>query len=65
MEKYEYFLNNIHFPTSGIVSESKKSPFDYDRNTMMYVSQNMPFPKHNEKEEYREKSIAEIVNFWK
>lgn len=61
MEKCEYFLNNIHFPTSGIVSEPKKSPFDYDRNTMIYVSQNMPIPNHNQKEEYREKSIAEIV----
>lgn len=61
MEKCEYFLNNIHFPTSGIVSEPKKSPFDYDCNTMLYVSQNMPIPKHNRKEEYREKSIAEIV----
>lgn len=61
MEKCEYFLNNIHFPTSGIVSEPKKSPFDYESNTMIYVSQNMPLPKHNEKEEYREKSIVEIV----
>lgn len=64
MEKCEYFLNNIHFPTSGIVSEPKKSPFDYDRNTMMYVSQNMPIPNHNQKEEYREKSIAEIVQLF-
>lgn len=61
MEKCEYFLNNIHFPTSGIVSEPKKSPFDYESNTMMYISQNMPNPKHNRKEEYREKSIAEII----
>lgn len=61
MEKCEYFLNNIHFPTSGIVSEPKKSPFDYESNTMIYVSQNMPIPKYNQKEEYREKSIAEII----
>lgn len=61
MEKYEYFLNNIHFPTSGIVSEPKKSPFDYEHNTMLYVSQNMPILKHNQKEKYREKSISEIV----
>lgn len=61
MEKCEYFLNNIHFPTSGIVSEPKKSPFDYDRNTMIYVSQNMPIPKYDKKEEYHEKSIVEIV----
>lgn len=61
MEKCEYFLNNIHFPTRGIVSEPKKSPFDYESNTMLYVSQNMPIPKYDKKEEYREKSIAEIV----
>ncbi len=61
MEKYEYFLDNIHFPTSGIVSEPKKSSFDYDHNTMMYISQNMPIPKYDKKEEYCEKSIDEIV----
>ena len=61
MEKCEYFLNNVHFPTSGIVPEPKKSPFDYESNTMIYVSQNMPIPKYDKKEEYREKSIAEIV----
>ncbi len=61
MEKCEYFLNNIHFPTSGIVSEPKKSPFDYDSNTMMYISKNMPIPKYDRKEEYCEKSIAEII----
>lgn len=61
MEKCEYFLNNIHFPTSGIVSEPKKSPFDYESNIIMYISQNMPNPNYNRKEEYLEKSIAEIV----
>lgn len=61
MEKCEHFLNNIHFPTSGIVSEPKKSPFDYESNTMLYVSENMPFLRYDKKEEYREKSIAEIV----
>ncbi len=65
MEKYEYFLDNIHFPTSGIVSEPKKSPFNYDHNTMMYISHNMPLPRYDKKEEYREKSISEIVNLLK
>lgn len=65
MEKYEYFLDNIHFPTSGIVSKPKKSPFDYDHNTMMYISHNMPIPRYDKKEEYREKSISEIVNLLK
>ena len=65
MEKYEYFLDNIHFPTSGIVSEPKKSPFDYDHNTMMYISNNMPILRYDKKEEYREKSISEIVNLLK
>lgn len=65
MEKCEYFLNNIHFPTSGIVSEPKKSPFDYESNTMMYISQNMPFPKRDQREEYRKKSVAEIIQLLK
>ena len=65
MEKCEYFLNNIHFPTSGIVYEPKKSPFDYESNTMLYVSENIPFLRYDKKEEYREKSIAEIVKLLK
>lgn len=65
MEKCEYFLANIHFPTSGMVSEPKKSPFNYNKNTMLYISKIMPIPKYDRKEEYRKASILEIVNLLK
>lgn len=58
-EKYEYFLDSIHFPTNALISEPKKSPFDYDKNTMLYCSAALPNPR--KKDEYRKASIAEIV----
>ena len=61
MEKYEYFLDSIHFPTNAMVSEPKRSPFDYKSNAMLYCSVVLPMPKHDKKEEYREASIDEIL----
>lgn len=61
-EQYEYFLDSIGFPNIGLVSEPKKSPFDYDRNTMLYCSKNLPYPRHDDMENYRERSIPEIVD---
>lgn len=61
-EQYAYFLDSIGFPDTGIVSEPKKSPFDYDRNTMLYCSKHLPYPKHDDMENYRERSISEIVD---
>ena len=60
-EKCSYYLNNIDFPEDGIVSEPKHSPYNYDENTMLYFSKQLPYPKLDNKEEYREKSIGEIV----
>lgn len=56
-----YFLDSIGFPSSGIVSEPKKSPFDYDKNTRLYCSDVLPYPKPENKDIYRQKSIDEIV----
>ncbi len=61
-EQYEYFLDSIGFPNIGLVSVPKKSPFDYERNTMLYCSKNLPYPKHDDMERYRERSIPEIVD---
>jgi len=58
-ERCEYSLNSIGFPAFGKVSEPKRSPFDYDKNTMLYCSTALPHPR--KKEEYRKVSIAEIV----
>lgn len=63
-ERCRYFLETIDFPTDkGIVSEPKKSPFDYDKNTMLYISPEMPFPGHSklERKQYAETAITEIV----
>lgn len=58
-ERCRYYLDSIGFPVFGRVSEPKKSPFDYDKNTMLYCSAALPHPSN--KEEYRKASIAEIV----
>lgn len=58
-ERCRYYLDNIGFPAFGRVSEPKRSPFDYDKNTMLYCSAVLPHPR--KKEEYRKMSIAEIV----
>lgn len=58
-ERCGYYLDSIGFPAFGRVSEPKKSPFDYDKNTIMYCSVVLPHPR--KKEEYRKVSIAEIV----
>lgn len=58
-ERCGYYLDSIGFPVIGRVSEPKRSPFDYDKNTIMYCSAALPHPR--KKEEYRKASIAEIV----
>lgn len=62
-ERCGYYLDSIGFPASGRVSEPKKSPFDYDKNTMLYCSAALPHPR--KREEYRKDSIAEIVKLLK
>ena len=58
-ERCGYYLDSIGFPAFGRVSEPKRSPFDYDKNTIMYCSAALPYPR--KKEEYRKASIDEIV----
>lgn len=60
-EKCRYFLHNIAFPVMGHVSEPKRSPFNYDKNTMLYCSTKLPYPNQENRQLYREQSIAEIV----
>ena len=64
IEKYRYFLDALGFPfDKGLISEPKRSPFDYDRNTILYISPNMPYPKHElaERKKYANSAIEEIV----
>lgn len=60
-ERYGYFLISLGFPIIGKLSEPKRSPFDYDSNTMLYISDKLPYPNLRNKAEYREKAIAEIL----
>lgn len=60
-EKCGYYLNSIGYPVIGMVSEPKKSPFDYDNHTMLYCSKGMPYPSIEHRKQYRAASIAEIV----
>ncbi len=64
VEKYRYFLDALGFPfDKGLISEPKRSPCDYDRNTILYISPNMPYPKHElaERKKYANSAIEEIV----
>ncbi|MBE6840838.1 MAG: ATP-dependent DNA helicase [Ruminococcus sp.] len=60
-EKCSYYLNSIGYPVIGMVSEPKKSPFDYDNHTMLYCSAALPYPSIERRKQYREASIPEIV----
>ena len=60
-EKCGYYLHSIGYPIIGMVSEPKKSPFDYDNHTMLYCSDTMPYPSIERRKQYREASIPEIV----
>lgn len=60
-EKCSYYLNSIGYPVIGMVSEPKKSPFDYDNHTMLYCSKELPYPSIERRKQYREASIPEIV----
>lgn len=64
-EKCSYYLNSIGYPVIEMVSEPKKSPFDYDNYTMLYCSREMPYPSIERRKEYRTASIAEIVKLLK
>ena len=60
-DKCHYFLHNIAFPVAGHVSDPKRSPFNYDENTMLYCSSKLPYPNQESRQIYREQSITEIV----
>ena len=60
-EKCGYFLDGLGFPVIGHVSEPKASPFDYDSNAMLYISNKLPYPNLSNRKIYREQSIEEIL----
>ena len=60
-EKYRYFLNNLGCPNNVCVSEPKKSPYNYDKHSIMYVSDKLPIPNKRNRTAYRNAAIKEIV----
>lgn len=60
-EKCGYYLHSIGYPAIGMVSEPKKSPFDYEHHTILCCSKEMPYPSMERRKEYRSASITEIV----
>ena len=47
------------------ISEPKKSPYNYDEHSMMYVSNKLPCPKRYNRNRYRQEAVAEIVRLLK
>jgi len=64
-DRYRYFLENLGAPEDMYVSEPKKSPYDYDKHTMLYVSNKMPCPNKHNLTKYRNEAIKEIVELLK
>lgn len=64
-DRYRYFLDNLGCPNDVYVSEQKKSPYDYDKHTMLYVSNAMPCPNKHNRTKYRNEAIKEIVELLK
>ena len=57
-----YYLNTIGFPDNGIIAEPKPSPFDYAHHAVMYLSENLPYPTKENRKEYLNTAISEIVH---
>jgi len=60
-ERYRYFMDSLGCPDDVCVSEPKKSPFDFDKHTMLYVSNKLPCPNKHNRNKYRNEAISEIV----
>lgn len=64
-EQYGFFLNSIGNPLDIIISRPKESPFDYVHNSMLYISDKLPYPNKNNRRVYQDTAISEIVELLK
>jgi len=64
-DRYSYFMDSLGCPDDICISEPKKSPYNYDEHSMMYVSNKLPCPKRYNRNRYRQEAIAEIVRLLK
>jgi ATP-dependent DNA helicase DinG len=60
-DRYEYFIKNTGFKVEdGFLASPKYSPFNYNKNAMIYCAENMPHPTY-EREEFIKKGTEEII----
>ncbi|MGL4914358.1 MAG: ATP-dependent DNA helicase, partial [Romboutsia sp.] len=60
-ERYEYFIKNTGFNVEdGFLSSQKYSPFNYNKNSIIYYAENMPHPTY-ERNEFIKKGVEEII----
>lgn len=60
-ENYKYIINTLKFPinSTGELSTPKQSPYNYDENTIIYYSNDLPHPIRK-RDEFISESIEEI-----
>ncbi|MDK2564976.1 ATP-dependent DNA helicase [Romboutsia sedimentorum] len=60
-DRYEYFIKNTGFKIEdGFLSSPKYSPFNYNKNAMIYCAENMPHPTY-ERENFIKRGTEEII----
>lgn len=64
-DRYGYFMDSLGCPNDVNISEPKKSPYNYDEHSMMYVSNKLPCPNRYNRNRYRREAVAEIVRLLK
>lgn len=64
-DKYEKFITDIgiRFDEKLIVHEPKISPFDFNKNTRLYIPEHLPSP--NDIEKYRDVALQEMLKVLK
>jgi len=61
VDNYDYFIANVNLPVDEtLICDSKKSPFDYDSQAMIYYTEDIPHPT-KEREAFIEAGVEEIV----
>lgn len=58
-EQYQYTIDSLGF--YGRVAEPKQSPFNYNENALMYISEDMPHFSNENKIDYLSKSVNKII----
>lgn len=58
-EQYSYLTHSLGY--RGEFMDRKSSPFDYTNHAMMYISNNVPYYDHDQRENYLEAAYKELV----